>query len=95
MQGSLIIFSDNQFQNIYQAVIRDISREQKAQMDYTYHRFGYVDVTVEFVTEQRMRPIQFYQRRSQNRFVILESKAYFESYFLNLKILQQIEEFPF
>ena len=90
MPGSLIIFSDDNFETIYQAVIRDIDRDQKETMNNTYRKFGYVDVKVEFVSEQRVNPIVFYELHSQNKFVIIESKAFFEAYYHNLKILQQI-----
>lgn len=57
-------------------------------------RHGYADISVELIDKTRS-PVDIYQELRKKNIVILESKAYFEAYFYNLQILQEIDELPF
>lgn len=54
MYGSLILLSCDNFKTIYLAVIRD---RDGGEMDATYKAQQYVDISVEFVKEEKINPI--------------------------------------
>lgn len=59
-------------------------------MDRSMQRYGYADISVELLDKTKS-PVDMYQDLNKKNIVILESKAYFEAYFYNLQILQEID----
>ena len=61
MYGSLILLSSDNFETIYLAVIRD---RDGMEMNDSYKRDHYVDISVEFVKDLKIEPVTFYEEHS-------------------------------
>lgn len=77
--GTLFVFSSDDFQrNIYQGIVRTVDYKQ---MDKTQKEFGYAQFFAEVVLENGTDICSVYHKMLEQEVVLIESKAYFESYY--------------
>ena len=89
--GSLVIFSKDNFQSCLKGIVRMTNFDQ---MNIDTRRYGFCDIHVE-VVENNENPYKILESLKTQKMVLLESKIYFEAFVHTLNVLKEMKTFPF